>query len=105
MHGSRSPTRSKNPSLRAGNSSAGAADYWRGIGGAHVGSDRAAPLFTHIPARRLAGATVAGVCTGVLVLSAAGLTKGRPCTTHHLGKADLAAQGGKVIDARVVEAS
>ncbi|MCX4856146.1 DJ-1/PfpI family protein [Streptomyces canus] len=50
-----------------------------------------------------AGVTVAGVCTGVLVLSAAGLTKGRPCTTHHLGKADLAAQGGKVIDARVVD--
>ncbi|WP_306334296.1 DJ-1/PfpI family protein [Streptomyces sp. KL118A] len=50
-----------------------------------------------------AGVVVAGVCTGVLVLSAAGLTKGRPCTTHHLAKADLAAQGGKVIDARVVD--
>ena len=49
------------------------------------------------------GVTVAGVCTGVLVLSAAGLTRGRPCTTHHLGKADLAAQGGRVIDARVVD--
>ncbi|MFJ8490463.1 DJ-1/PfpI family protein [Streptomyces sp. NPDC094038] len=50
-----------------------------------------------------AGVTVAGVRTGVLVLSAAGLTNGRPCTTHHLGKADLAAQGGRVIDARVVD--
>lgn len=50
-----------------------------------------------------AGVVVAGVCTGVLVLSAAGLTEGRPCTTHHLAKADLAAQGGKVIDARVVD--
>ncbi len=50
-----------------------------------------------------AGVTVAGVCTGVLVLSAAGLTKGRPCTTHQLGKAELAAQGGTVIDARVVD--
>lgn len=50
-----------------------------------------------------AGVVVAGVCTGVLVLSAAGLTKGRPCTTHHLGKAELAAQGGRVIDARVVD--
>ncbi|SED44861.1 DJ-1/PfpI family protein [Streptomyces sp. 2224.1] len=47
--------------------------------------------------------TVAGVCTGVMVLSAAGLTKGRPCTTHHLAKAELAAQGGTVIDARVVD--
>ncbi|MFI9274083.1 DJ-1/PfpI family protein [Kitasatospora sp. NPDC052896] len=50
-----------------------------------------------------AGVIVAGVCTGVMVLSAAGLTKGRPCTTHHLAKAELAAQGGKVIDARVVD--
>ncbi|MEU1948581.1 MULTISPECIES: DJ-1/PfpI family protein [unclassified Streptomyces] len=50
-----------------------------------------------------AGVIVAGVCTGVMVLSAAGLTKGRPCTTHHLAKAALAAQGGKVIDARVVD--
>ncbi len=50
-----------------------------------------------------AGVIVAGVCTGVMVLSAAGLTNGRPCTTHHLAKAALAAQGGKVIDARVVD--
>ncbi|MFJ5840570.1 DJ-1/PfpI family protein [Streptomyces shenzhenensis] len=50
-----------------------------------------------------AGVIVAGVCTGVMVLSAAGLTKGRPCTTHHLAKAELAAQGGRVIDARVVD--
>ncbi|GAB3168368.1 DJ-1/PfpI family protein [Amycolatopsis sp. NPDC004378] len=48
-------------------------------------------------------AVVAGVCTGVMVLSAAGLTKGRPCTTHHLAKADLAAQQARVIDARVVD--
>ncbi|RSD11846.1 DJ-1/PfpI family protein [Amycolatopsis eburnea] len=48
-------------------------------------------------------AVVAGVCTGVLVLAAAGLTKGRPCTTHHLAKADLAAQQARVIDARVVD--
>ncbi|MFI0777026.1 DJ-1/PfpI family protein [Streptomyces sp. NPDC021212] len=50
-----------------------------------------------------AGVTVAGVCTGVMMLSAAGLTKGRPCTTHSLAKTELAAQGGKVIDARVVD--
>ncbi|WP_432108865.1 DJ-1/PfpI family protein [Streptomyces sp. AA1529] len=50
-----------------------------------------------------AGVTVAGVCTGVMVLSAAGLTSGRACTTHSHAKAELAAQGGKVIDARVVD--
>ncbi|MCS7479515.1 DJ-1/PfpI family protein [Umezawaea endophytica] len=54
---------------------------------------------------RLAAAEVlpVGVCTGVMVLSAAGLTRGRPCTTHSRAKADLAAQGGVVVDARVVD--
>ncbi|MGE9697079.1 MULTISPECIES: DJ-1/PfpI family protein [unclassified Streptomyces] len=50
-----------------------------------------------------AGVTIAGVCTGVMVLAAAGLTRGRPCTTHHLTKAELAARGGTVVDARVVD--
>ncbi|MBA8923794.1 transcriptional regulator GlxA family with amidase domain [Kutzneria viridogrisea] len=50
-----------------------------------------------------AGMIIAGVCTGVMVLSAAGLTRGRPCTTHHLAKADLTAQKGQVVDARVVD--
>ncbi|PRY35787.1 DJ-1/PfpI family protein [Umezawaea tangerina] len=44
-----------------------------------------------------------GVCTGVMVLSAAGITRGRPCTTHSAAKADLAAQGGVVVNARVVD--
>ncbi|MEV0321634.1 DJ-1/PfpI family protein [Streptomyces sp. NPDC050658] len=45
----------------------------------------------------------AGICTGTMVLSAAGLTKGRNATTHSRAKADLAAQGATVIDARVVD--
>ncbi|MER8046907.1 DJ-1/PfpI family protein [Streptomyces sp. NPDC094032] len=49
------------------------------------------------------GLTVAALCTGVMLLSAAGLTRGRPCTTHHKAKADLAAQGGQVKNARVVD--
>ncbi|MBN9743335.1 AraC family transcriptional regulator [Amycolatopsis sp. A1MSW2902] len=49
------------------------------------------------------GVVMAGVCTGVMVLSGAGLTRGRPCTTHHGAKEDLAAQGGSVVDARVVD--
>ncbi|MGY6654332.1 DJ-1/PfpI family protein [Amycolatopsis sp. TRM77291] len=55
--------------------------------------------------RRLAAsrALPVGICTGSMVLSAAGLTKGRNATTHHGAKADLAAQGAKVIDARVVD--
>lgn len=55
--------------------------------------------------RRLAAseALPAGICTGVMVLSAAGVTKGRNATTHAGAKADLAAQGATVINARVVD--
>ncbi|MFK0251741.1 DJ-1/PfpI family protein [Amycolatopsis azurea] len=55
--------------------------------------------------RRLAEsrALPVGICTGTMVLSAAGLTKGRNATTHNGAKADLATQGAKVIDARVVD--
>ncbi|MFF0484442.1 DJ-1/PfpI family protein [Streptomyces sp. NPDC004435] len=49
------------------------------------------------------GLTLAAVCTGVMLLSGAGLTAGRPCTTHHRAKADLREQGGLVKDARVVD--
>lgn len=52
---------------------------------------------------RRPGLTIASVCTGAMLLSAAGITKGRPCTTHTSAKADLAAQGGQVINARVVD--
>ncbi|WP_235483527.1 DJ-1/PfpI family protein [Streptomyces roseoverticillatus] len=49
------------------------------------------------------GLTIASVCTGALLLSAAGLTVGRPCTTHHLYKDELRREGGIVKDARVVD--
>jgi transcriptional regulator GlxA family with amidase domain len=45
-----------------------------------------------------------GVCVGVMLMSAAGLTKNRPCTTHALAKERLAAEGGIVKTARVVDA-
>ncbi len=50
-----------------------------------------------------AGVTVLGICTGVIVLSAAGLTRGRTCTTHHLARSYLAEQGARVVDQRVVD--
>jgi len=55
--------------------------------------------------RRLADvkAIKVGVCTGVMALSAAGFTRGRPATTHAGAKAELAEQGATVIDARVVD--
>ncbi|MEU8781979.1 DJ-1/PfpI family protein [Streptomyces sp. NPDC048637] len=56
-----------------------------------------------LAAARRPGLTLAGVCTGTLLLSAAGVTGGRPCTTHHIAKKDLAAAGGKVVAGRVVD--
>ncbi|MEE1929822.1 DJ-1/PfpI family protein [Streptomyces sp. TRM 70351] len=49
------------------------------------------------------GLTVSALCTGVMLLSAAGLTRGRPCTTHHRVRADLEGQGGVLKNARVVD--
>jgi transcriptional regulator GlxA family with amidase domain len=49
------------------------------------------------------GAAVASVCTGGMLLAAAGLTDGRPATTHHGAIEDLRASGAEVVDARVVD--
>lgn len=44
-----------------------------------------------------------GICVGVMLMSAAGLTKDRPCTTHAIAKERLAAEGGILKTARVVD--
>ncbi|HEX3630131.1 MAG TPA: DJ-1/PfpI family protein [Candidatus Dormibacteraeota bacterium] len=49
------------------------------------------------------GAIMATVCTGAMLAAAAGLTAGRPATTHHSALDDLRASGARVIDARVVD--
>ncbi|WP_043968192.1 DJ-1/PfpI family protein [Micromonospora haikouensis] len=49
------------------------------------------------------GLVVASVCTGALLLGAAGLTRGRRCITHQMVKDKLAAFGGLVTEARVVD--
>ncbi|MFZ4181906.1 DJ-1/PfpI family protein [Streptomyces pseudogriseolus] len=49
------------------------------------------------------GLTISSLCTGAVLLAAAGLIKGRPCTTHHGAKAYLEEQGGVVKNARVVD--
>ena len=50
-----------------------------------------------------AGTVIAGVCTGVMLLAAAGLLAGRPAITHHLAVEDLRAAGAEVVRARVVD--
>ena len=49
------------------------------------------------------GTTVATVCTGGLLAASAGITAGRPATTHHAVLDELRAAGAEVIEARVVD--
>jgi transcriptional regulator GlxA family with amidase domain len=50
------------------------------------------------------GATMMSVCTGAMLLAAAGITDGRPATTHHGAFEDLRQSGADVHeDARVVD--
>ncbi len=49
------------------------------------------------------GATIASVCTGAMLLAAAGLTQGRPAVTHHSALEGLRATGAEIVQARVVD--
>lgn len=49
------------------------------------------------------GVTVASVCTGALLVAAAGLLAGRPATTNHRAVEELRATGAEIIQARVVD--
>lgn len=50
-----------------------------------------------------AGAVMAGVCTGAMLLAHAGIIGTRRATTHHDAIADLAATGANVVMERVVD--
>ncbi|MET9800120.1 DJ-1/PfpI family protein [Streptomyces sp. NPDC006368] len=56
-----------------------------------------------LAAARRRGLVLGAVCSGTMLLSAAGITAGRPCTTHHVALEDLKAQGGHVVGGRVVD--
>lgn len=49
------------------------------------------------------GALVASVCTGAMLLAAAGIMTGRHATTHHVALEALEASGVSLVDARVVD--
>ncbi|MEW1996739.1 DJ-1/PfpI family protein [Streptomyces coelicoflavus] len=50
-----------------------------------------------------ANLTLYGLCTGVVLLHAAGVVGTRPCTTHAGARSHLRDQGADVRDARVVD--
>jgi transcriptional regulator GlxA family with amidase domain len=54
--------------------------------------------------RHAAGGRVGSVCTGAMILAAAGILKDRPAITHHTAIEDLRAAGANVVDGtRVVD--
>lgn len=61
------------------------------------------PLPERVAEHHAAGTLVASVCTGAMVLAAAGLTDGRPAVTHNGALADLRESGAAVREARVVD--
>ncbi|HKC20777.1 MAG TPA: DJ-1/PfpI family protein [Candidatus Dormibacteraeota bacterium] len=56
-----------------------------------------------IEAARSRDAILASVCTGAMVLAAAGALRGRHATTHHDAWADLQAAGAELVQQRVVD--
>lgn len=52
---------------------------------------------------REGGAAIASVCTGAMLLSAAGVLHGRRATTHSVARAALAAEGAVLGEGRVVD--
>jgi transcriptional regulator GlxA family with amidase domain len=54
--------------------------------------------------RHAAGSAVAGVCTGVMLMAASGMLRGRPAVTHHVALEELRDAGAEVrSEARVVD--
>jgi transcriptional regulator GlxA family with amidase domain len=67
---------------------------------AEVESERWKPLIQQAESR---GAVLASVCTGAMILAAAGALTGRRAATHHDAWADLEAAGATLVRERVVD--
>jgi transcriptional regulator GlxA family with amidase domain len=57
----------------------------------------------YLAEQHAAGVVIASVCTGAMLLAAAGVLKGRSATTHHVAIEDLKAGGTTFVDERVVD--
>lgn len=57
----------------------------------------------YLAERYQSGATIAAVCTGAMIVAAAGLLRGRPAITHHSAIEALRAAGAEIINERVVD--
>ena len=57
----------------------------------------------YLAERHRDGATIASVCTGAMIVAAAGLIHGRPAVTHRSAINDLRAAGAEIINERVVD--
>lgn len=75
---------------------------WARGRGAFVEAERG-DLPAALAQRHAGGTTIASVCTGAMLLAAAGLTRGRSATTHPVAVNALRATGAEVVDARVVD--
>ncbi len=67
------------------------------------GEVRRGDLLPLLAACAEAGALMASVCTGAMLLAHAGVIGERPATTHHAAREDLFATGARVLDERVVD--
>ena len=74
----------------------------RGETGAWAEAERGA-LPEAIGRLQEAGVDLAAVCTGGMLLARAGVTDGRPATTHASAREELAESGAELVDARVVD--
>ncbi|HWK27032.1 MAG TPA: DJ-1/PfpI family protein [Solirubrobacter sp.] len=76
---------------------------WNDRGGAYQQAERG-DIPRALAERHARGRRIGSVCTGAMLLAAAGILKGRPAITHHTALDDLRAAGADVREgARVVD--